>query len=55
LKNLTAGNAGIATSTTTVPHPYQVPEGGWFINVHQGPNLAGKGATPIACAQLATG
>lgn len=55
LKNLVAGNAGIATSTSTVPHPYQVPKGGWFINVHQGPNLAGKGATPIACAQIPTG
>jgi hypothetical protein len=35
-----------------IPSEYVVPAAGWYVNVHQGPDLNGANATPIACAVL---
>lgn len=53
LNDLVAGPGGEARGVTDTPGVYVVPPSGWFVNVHQGPTLAGEGATPIACGDVA--
>ncbi len=52
LQPLSADSAGLATSTTSVQRPYVIPPQGWYANVHQGPDLQGEQATPMACGDL---
>jgi Cu/Zn superoxide dismutase len=52
LQELVADKNGAADSTTVIGHIYEVPKTGWYINVHQGPTLAGPGFTPVACSPL---
>jgi Cu/Zn superoxide dismutase len=54
LQTVVAGGSGNGNAdvTTTIPQAYAVPSSGWYVNVHQGPDLTGAGATPIACAVL---
>jgi Cu/Zn superoxide dismutase len=53
LQSVTADASGNATATTVVPQSYVVPATGWYVNVHQGPDLVGANAAPIACGVLA--
>jgi plastocyanin len=54
LNNLTADANGTVTNTTTINGtPWlAIPSRGWFINVHQGPNMSDGGATPVACGDI---
>lgn len=55
LQNVVANASGDADVTTMIHHPYQVPAvpaHGWYVNVHQGPTMAGSGEVPILCAKL---
>ena len=44
--------SGHGAATSTIPQAYVVPATGWYVNVHQGPDLVGANATPIACTVL---
>ena len=52
LQPLAADGAGRAASTTTLNQGYAIPAAGWYANVHQGPDLQGDNAKPIACGDL---
>lgn len=52
LQPLSADATGAATSITNVPREYQLPVGGWYAMVHQGPDLQGDNAKPMACGDL---
>ncbi len=52
LRDLVAGADGVAESKTVVPGVQAIPPQGWYVNVHEGPTLAGLGATPIACGDV---
>ena len=52
LQPLVADGAGSATSITTVNKDYLIPPAGWYANVHQGPDLQGDNAKPMACGDL---
>jgi len=52
LQPLVADGAGSATSITTVNMDYVIPPAGWYANVHQGPDLQGDNAKPMACGDL---
>ena len=55
LPNLVADASGNATETTTVTVPLGtgIPEAGWFVNVHNGPDMTtSSGATPVACGNV---
>jgi hypothetical protein len=52
LQPLAADGAGKATSTTTLNKDYVIPAAGWYANVHQGPDLQGDNARPMACGDL---
>jgi CHRD domain len=52
LQPLVADGSGNATSITTVNRDYAIPPAGWYANVHQGPDLQGDNAKPMACGDL---
>jgi hypothetical protein len=52
LQPLVADASGNATSITSVNKDYAVPPAGWYANVHQGPDLQGDNAKPMACGDL---
>jgi hypothetical protein len=52
LQPLVADGSGNATSVTTVNKAYAIPPAGWYANVHQGPDLQGDNAKPMACGDL---
>ena len=52
LQTVTADASGNATTTSVIPQAYVLPATGWYVNVHQGPDLIGANATPIACAVM---
>jgi hypothetical protein len=52
LQPLAADGSGNATSTTTLNKDYAIPPAGWYANVHQGPDLQGDNARPLACGDL---
>lgn len=58
LDPVVADAGGVATSTTRVPNVTQggIPNGAWYINVHNGPGLKpATQALPIACGNVSTG
>lgn len=55
LHNLVANKAGEATATTVIKHVKKIPSTGWVIDVHQGPNLKGSNAVPIANGNVVLG
>ena len=54
LEVLAANGGGVAVSTTVIHYPYEVPASGWYVCVHQGPEMTGTGGTVIAYAELPT-
>ena len=52
LQPLAADGSGNAASTTTLNRDYVIPAAGWYANVHQGPDLQGDNAKPMACGDL---
>jgi hypothetical protein len=52
LQPLAADAAGNASSITTLNQEYAIPPAGWYANVHQGPDLQGDNARPLACGDL---
>lgn len=55
LQQVIADSAGVATVTSTVPVDYAVPTGGWYVNVHHGPDLSAPANGPsISCGDLPT-
>lgn len=55
LHNLVANKAGDATATTVIKNVKKIPSTGWVIDVHQGPNLKGANAVPIANGNVVLG
>lgn len=55
LQQVIADSAGVATVTSTVPADYAVPAGGWYVNVHHGPDFSVPANGPsISCGDLPT-
>jgi len=55
LQEVIADSSGAATVTSTVMVPYSVPTGGWYVNVHHGPDLSAPANVPsISCGDLPT-
>ena len=55
LSEVVADSSGNATATSVVPAVYSVPAGGWYVNVHTGPDLSQAAYAPnIACGDLPT-
>jgi hypothetical protein len=53
LSEVVADSSGKATATTILSHLYVVPSGGWYVNVHKGPDLTQPAYGPnIACGDL---
>jgi|ECHnycMinimDraft_1075156.scaffolds.fasta_scaffold00215_3 plastocyanin len=52
LNSLVANSKGYASSTTVIHNVMFLPNVGWYINIHQGANLTGSGANPIACGNV---
>ncbi len=53
LQQVIADSSGAATVTSTVPVDYSVPAGGWYVNVHHGPDLSAPANGPsISCGDL---
>ena len=52
LQPLVADGSGNASSATAVNKDYAIPPAGWYANVHQGPDLQGDNARPLACGDL---
>jgi len=53
LTQVIADSAGVATATSTVPTGYLVPAGGWYVNVHHGPDFSAPANGPsISCGDL---
>jgi hypothetical protein len=53
LQNVVANTVGQGASTTVVRNVTSVPASGWYINVHNGPNLQpATQFTPIACGVI---
>lgn len=57
LQQVIADSSGAATATTTVPAAYAPwAVGGWYVNVHQGPDLTAPANGPsISCGNLPQG
>jgi CHRD domain len=54
LQQVVADSSGAATVTSTVPAAYSVPAGGWYVNVHHGPDFTVPANGPsISCGDLA--
>jgi len=55
LQEVIADSSGAATVTSTVMVDYSVPTGGWYVNVHHGPDLSVPANGPsISCGDLPT-
>ncbi len=55
LQQVIADSSGAATVTSTVMVDYLVPTGGWYVNVHHGPDLSVPANGPsISCGDLPT-
>lgn len=55
LSQVIADASGAATVTSTVPVAYAVPTGGWYFNVHHGPDFTAPANGPsISCGDLPT-
>ena len=53
LQQVIADSSGAATVTSTVPADYSVPAGGWYVNVHHGPDFSAPANGPsISCGDL---
>lgn len=53
LTQVVADSAGAATVTSTVSVEYAVPAGGWYVNVHHGPDFSVPANAPsISCGDL---
>lgn len=53
LQQVIADSSGAATVTSTVNVDYSVPAGGWYVNVHHGPDLTVPANGPsISCGDL---
>ncbi len=53
LTQVIANSSGSATITSTVPAAYSVPAGGWYVNVHHGPDFSAPANGPsISCGDL---
>ena len=54
LQQVIADASGAATVTSTVPADYSVPAGGWYVNVHHGPDFSVPANGPsVSCGDLA--
>ena len=55
LTQVIADSSGAATVTSTVPADYSIPAGGWYVNVHHGPDFSAPANGPsISCGDLPT-
>jgi CHRD domain len=55
LSQVVADSSGAAVAQSTVPVDYSVPAGGWYVNVHHGPDLSVPANGPsISCGDLST-
>jgi hypothetical protein len=55
LTTIKADATGAATVTTTIKNVTSIPTTGWFINIHEGPELTTQtGAAPILCGNVTT-
>jgi hypothetical protein len=55
LQQVIADSSGAATITSVVPAEYAVPAGGWYVNVHHGPDFSAPANGPsISCGDLPT-
>jgi CHRD domain len=53
LSQVVADSSGAATAQSTVPADYSIPAGGWYVNVHHGPDLSVPANGPsISCGDL---
>lgn len=53
LTQVVADSTGAATVTSNVPAEYLVPAGGWYVNVHHGPDFSVPANAPsISCGDL---
>jgi CHRD domain-containing protein len=53
LTQVLADSAGTATVTSAVPVEYSIPSGGWYVNVHHGPDFSAPANAPsISCGDL---
>jgi len=53
LQQVIADSSGVATATSTVPVDYSVPAGGWYVNVHHGPDFSADPNKPSdTCGDL---
>ena len=53
LQQVIADSSGAATATSTVAVDYSVPAGGWYVNVHHGPDLTAPANGPsVSCGDL---
>jgi CHRD domain len=53
LQQVIADSSGAATVTSTVQVDYAVPTGGWYVNVHHGPDFSVPANGPsISCGDL---
>ena len=53
LLQVIADASGNATATTTVPEYYSMPATGWYVNVHEGPDLTEAEYAPsVSCGDL---
>src|SRR5579885_2764065 len=53
LTTIKADATGAATVTTTIKNVTSIPTTGWFINIHEGPELTTQtGAAPILCGNV---
>lgn len=54
LQQVIADSSGATTVRSTVPADYSVPAGGWYVNVHRGPDFSVPANGPsISCGDLA--
>ena len=53
LSQVIADSSGAATVTSTVPVEFLIPAGGWYVNVHHGPDFTAPANGPsISCGDL---
>ena len=53
LSQVIADSYGAATVTSTVAAEYSIPAGGWYVNVHHGPDFSAPANGPsISCRDL---
>ncbi len=56
LSQVVADGSGAATATTSFQQDYSIPTGGWYVNVHAGPDLSSPAnGQSISCGDLTAG